>query len=55
MPNCTTEPYYQKQHGTKPDMSTNGIEDPEINPCSYSYVSLNKGAKNHTLKKRQPL
>jgi hypothetical protein len=24
----------------------NGPEDPEINPCSYSHLILNKGAKN---------
>jgi hypothetical protein len=49
--NYVTEPYQQKQHGTgiKTDMKTDGIEDPEISPYSYSHLILDKGAKNITL------
>jgi hypothetical protein len=35
---------HKHRHGT------NGIEEPEINPCRYS-----QRCQNHTMKKRQPL
>jgi hypothetical protein len=29
----------------KPDIQTNGTEDPEIRPCSYSHLIFEKGTK----------
>jgi uncharacterized protein (DUF736 family) len=33
----------------------NRIEDPDIHPHGYAHLIFNKGAKKHTLEKRQPL
>jgi hypothetical protein len=44
-----------KKASTEIDTKTNGTEDPEIKPHSYSHLIFDKGAKKHTLEKRQPL
>jgi hypothetical protein len=31
----------------------NRIEDPEMNPNTYSYLIFDKGVKNHPVEKRQ--
>jgi hypothetical protein len=33
------------------DMKTNGIEDPDMNPCCYAYLIFDKGAQNIQWKK----
>jgi hypothetical protein len=38
----------------KPYMITNGTEDPDLNPCSYSCLIFDKGAHNICLRK-EPL
>jgi hypothetical protein len=31
----------------------NRIEDMDMNPCSYTHLIFDKGAKNYTMEKRQ--
>jgi hypothetical protein len=56
--NYTTELYLQKQawhwHKNRYVHQRKRIEDPKISPCSYSHLTLNKGAKN-MLENRQTL
>jgi hypothetical protein len=33
----------------------NRIEDPDMNPCSYAYITFDKGAKKYMMEKKQPL
>jgi hypothetical protein len=46
---------YTKRHSSKNNTQTNGIVDPEINPCHYSCQILDKGAQNIPWRKREPL
>jgi hypothetical protein len=42
-------------HKNRCEDQWNRIEDPDMNPCSYTHLIFDKAAKNITMEKRQPL
>ena len=46
--NYTTKLQSSRQYGTgtKTEIYTNGTNSPEINPCTYGYLILDKGGNN---------
>jgi hypothetical protein len=41
-------------HKNRCEDQWNRVEDKDINPCSHIHLIFDKGAKKHTMQKRQP-